>query len=94
MLNGAPRAESRSAGEVQAHVVLVRRAAASEQDVLVLLGEADMATARMLVEQAVRALPSAPRPVVVELSALTFCDLSGPDTLQSSPKRPPPPRCR
>lgn len=79
MSNAALRRESPSTREVQADAVLVLRAA--EQDVLVLLGEADLATSQLLVEQVVRALPSPPRPVVIELGALTFCDLSGLDAL-------------
>ena len=79
MTISALKREAPSAREVPPCAVLVLRAA--EQDVLVLLGEADMATSELLVEQVVRALPAPPRPVVVELSALTFCDLSGLDAL-------------
>ena len=55
---------------------------AAEQDVLVVVGEADTATATSLYDQLVRALPTPPRPVVVELGALTFCGLSGLDALR------------
>ena len=60
--------------------VVVLRAA--EQDVLVVVGEADTATAALLYEQLLRALPAPPRPVVVELGALVFCGLSGLDALR------------
>lgn len=60
--------------------VLVLRAA--EQDVLVVLGEADVATAQQLIDQVLEALPTPPRPVIVDLGALTFCDLIGLDALR------------
>ena len=60
--------------------VLALRAA--EQDVLVVLGEADIATAQLLFDQLLQALPAPPRPVTVELGPLTFCDVSGSDALR------------
>lgn len=55
---------------------------AAEQDVLVVVGEADIATAQHLYDEAVQALPTPPRAVVVELGALTFCDVAGVDALR------------
>lgn len=53
----------------------------AEQDVLVVVGDADMATATWLHDQLIQALPCPPRPVLVELGALLFCDLHGLDAL-------------
>lgn len=59
----------------QALAVLTLRAA--EQDVLVVVGEADMSTAPALHDRLVQLLAGQRRPVVVELGALVFCDLDG-----------------
>ena len=55
---------------------------AAEQDVLVVVGEADIATAQHLYDQVVQLLPTPPRAVLVELGALTFCDSAGVDALR------------
>lgn len=55
---------------------------ADEQDVLVVLGEADIATADLLRRLVLRALPAPPRQVVLELGALAFCDVRGLDALR------------
>ena len=55
---------------------------AAEQDVLVVVGEADIATAQHLYDEVVQVLPTSPRPVVVELGALTFCGVAGVDALR------------
>lgn len=55
---------------------------AAEHDVLVVLGEADIATAELLHDLVLQALPDPPRPVLLELGALTFCDSAGLDALR------------
>lgn len=57
---------------------------AAEQDVVVVVGEADLATAPLLHDRLVQALAGRRRPVVVELGALTFCDLCGLDALRAA----------
>ncbi len=49
--------------------------------VLVVSCEADLGTAAQLRDQLIAALSSAPPAVVVDLSGLSFCDLSGLDAL-------------
>ena len=63
-------------------VLTVLSLPAAEQDVLVVVGEADLATAGQLREDLLRAVAAAGRPVTVELGALQFCDLCGLRALQ------------
>ena len=58
---------------------LVLRAA--EQHVLVVVGEADLATAEQLRQHVITALAGQPPALLVELGALDFCDLTGLDAL-------------
>ena len=57
---------------------------AEEQDVLVVVGEADLSTAQRLYDELVQSLPAPPRTAVVELGALGFCDLRGLDALRAA----------
>ena len=62
--------------------VLPRRA--EDEDVLVVVGEADLSTAQLLYDELVQSLPAPPRTAVVELGALGFCDLRGLDALRAA----------
>ena len=64
--------------------LLVMRLVAAEQHVLVVLGEADLHTARPLRDQLVEMLPGPPLSVLVELAGLEFCDLAGLDALHDA----------
>lgn len=57
---------------------------AAEQDVVVVVGEADLATAGKLRADLLGAVDTARGPVVVELGSLTFCDVRGLRALQEA----------
>ena len=57
---------------------------AAQQHVLVVVGEADLHTAGQLRAQLIEMLPTPPRPVLVHLGALEFCDLAGLDALHDA----------
>lgn len=51
---------------------------------IVVSGDADTTTSGALQTQIVAALPGADRPATIDLSRLTFCDLSGMDALEGA----------
>ena len=59
----------------------------AEQRVLVVLGDADLATADQLRDQLTGALTGQPPSVLVELAGLDFCDLSGLDALHDAARQ-------
>lgn len=59
----------------------------AEQRVLVVLGDADLATADQLRDQLTGALTGQPPSLLVELAGLDFCDLSGLDALHDAARQ-------
>ena len=57
---------------------------AADQHVLVVVGEADLATAGQLRAHLIEMLPAKPLTVLVDLGALEFCDLAGLDALHDA----------
>ena len=82
MTNQSSAARADSVRDVPDPGLAVLALQAAEQDVLVVVGEADIATAQHLYDQVVQLLPTPPRAVLVELGALTFCDSAGVDALR------------
>ena len=69
-------------GSASGLMVMALRAA--EQHVLVVVGEADLHTAEHLRSRLIELLPVRPPTVLVELGALSFCDLAGLDALHDA----------
>lgn len=67
--------------------LLVMRLRTAEQRVLVVLGDADLATADQLRDQLTGALTGQHPSVLVELAGLDFCDLSGLDALHDAARQ-------
>ena len=66
---------------------LVMRLRAAEQHVLVVVGQADLATAELLRDDLTDALAGQPPSLLVELAGLDFCDLSGLDALHDAARQ-------
>ena len=60
------------------------RLRAAEQHVLVVVGQADLATADQLRDDLTDALTGQPLSLMVDLAGLDFCDLSGLDALHDA----------
>ena len=67
--------------------LLVMRLRAAEQHVLVVVGQADLATAEQLRDDLTDALAGQPPCLLVDLAGLDFCDLSGLDALHDAARR-------
>lgn len=67
--------------------LLVMHLRAAEQHVLVVVGEADLATAGQLLGHLIDALALQPPSLLVDLAGLDFCDLSGLDALHDATRQ-------
>ena len=67
--------------------LLVMRLRAAEQHVLIVVGQADLATAEQLRDDLTDALTGQPPCLLVDLAGLDFCDLSGLDALHDAARQ-------